>query len=99
MSDKPTVRLEDTPVVADDGTVDMASLSKSGLDVEASTLEINADAVEADELFDAFIAGFMLSGEGHNAEYPYSFSEDDIRDDKHEDFVDWLEDYAPGVWL
>jgi len=34
-SDKPVVRLEDTPVVSDDGTVDMAALSKSGCRIDA----------------------------------------------------------------
>lgn len=76
-----------------------SSVDAGGLELSTTTLEINADAVEADELFDAFIAGFMLSHEGHNAEYPYAHDEAQIRDDKHEFFVDWLEDYAPGVWL
>jgi len=76
-----------------------SSVDAGDLNISTQTLEINADAVDADELFDAFIAGFMLSDEGHNAEYPYLSDEDEVRDDKHEAFVDWLEDYAPGVWL
>lgn len=34
MSEKPVVRLEDTGVVSGDGRVDMASVSKSGVNID-----------------------------------------------------------------
>jgi hypothetical protein len=49
-----------------------------------------SDDVHAPELWDAFVAGFMASGEGGNAEHPYAFDEDEIRDAKRARFVDWI---------
>lgn len=44
-------------------------------------------------LADAFLAGFMSTGEGWNGEYPFDFDEEDIKKDRHyqEKLNDFLE--------
>jgi len=55
--EKPTTRLEDTPVVDDDGTVDMAGLSKSGHSYPSD----DRPTYDSDEVFLGFIVGALLS--------------------------------------
>ena len=50
--------------------------------------------VDAPELWDAFVAGFMASWEGGNAEYPHAHDEESIRKAKREEFVEWMDDYV-----
>ena len=56
--EKPTTRLEDTPVVDDDGTVDMAGMSKSGHAYPSGDPE---PTYNSDEVLLGFIAGALLS--------------------------------------
>ena len=58
IDDKPTTRLEDTPVVDDDGTVDMEGLSKSGHAYPSGDPE---PIYDSDEVFLGFLAGALLS--------------------------------------
>lgn len=48
----------------------------------------DSDSV-GDVLFDAYVAGFMNSHEGGNAEYPHAYDEDQIREEKREEFEQW----------
>jgi len=56
--EKPTTLLEDTSVVDDDGTVDMAGMSKSGHAYPSGDPEPTYDS---DEVFLGFLAGALLS--------------------------------------
>lgn len=47
-----------------------------------------------DTLFDAYVAGFMQSGEGGNAEHPHAHDEDRIREHVRDSFDEWVE----GEW-
>lgn len=61
--DKPTRRLEDTPVV-DDGDVDMADLSKSGTHPETEPTfdgQAVSKAPNPDDFFFGFIVALLLS--------------------------------------
>ena len=40
-------------------------------------------------LFRAFVAGFKQSGEGYNAEYPFSFNDTKIRNSLRKDYEEW----------
>ena len=55
--EKPTTRLEDTPVVDDDGTVDMEGMSKSGHAYPPD----DRPTYDNDEVFLGFIVGALLS--------------------------------------
>jgi hypothetical protein len=49
---------------------------------------------DEDDLFEAFVAGFMQSGEGGNAEYPHSHDEERIREAIGENFYRWKSNYT-----
>lgn len=40
-----------------------------------------------------FIAGFKASGEGYNAEYPFHFNDEEIRDALEDKFLEAWEEY------
>lgn len=44
---------------------------------------------QRDELFEAFVEGFKQAGEGYNAEYPFRFNDDDIRESLKPRFESW----------
>ena len=50
----------------------------------------SADDVRAEWLFKAFVAGFKLSGEGWNGEYPYADTNTDPSNALRPMFCEWL---------
>ena len=75
----------DTPL-----TFDPEQFTITGKSVSTSILQLDTDHVDAPELWDAFVAGFMCSGEGGNAEYPHSYDEGRVREAIREEFVEWV---------
>lgn len=71
-------------------------------DIFAQTYRpVGEDTVESggyteDDLFDAFVAGFMRSGEGGNAEYPHNHDEERIREALGESFTRFLDGKRGG---
>lgn len=47
---------------------------------------------ERETLWQAFLAGFMCSGEGGNFEYPYNFNKKTASKELRPDFEKWLAD-------
>jgi hypothetical protein len=58
--------------------------------------EPETDGFDEDDLFNAFVSGFMHSSEGANAESPHSFDEDRIREALGEPFYRWVDGYRKG---
>jgi len=79
-------RLHTTPLVFDPSLQNILTKNTTNTVKGYETPEYDGDDAE---LFEAFVAGFMCSGEGENAEYPHDYDENRIRAELAEDFEDW----------
>lgn len=81
---------------ADELPFDMDKAVINGQVTFTQTLEVSPDDVDAPELFDAYIEGFKQSAEHNNAEQPFAWDDERIRNALRESFAEWLTEYASG---